>query len=189
MHKGVSQQLTEKHRGARRRRIGPKWAWAGRPRLAGPAHFHPGSWPPFALGACLFIASASTSRHIHHSSESRRDEGKAPWGSRRPLRVLELPRRWLMPCPSHHGWPCVVKPWWSSEAATWIHQVICTFNIRWCNNILSYFDIIRVMLIHMCSYHMPLVGLDRIMVINLVLRIHRSSAQTEIYRSVLIILA
>jgi hypothetical protein len=34
------------------------------------------------------------------------------------------------------------------------------------------------MLIHMFSYHMPLVGLDRIMVINLVLRIHRSSART-----------
>jgi hypothetical protein len=29
-----------------------------------------------------------------------------------------LPRRWLRPCPSHHGWPCVVKPWWSSGAAT-----------------------------------------------------------------------
>jgi hypothetical protein len=37
----------------------------------------------------------------------------------------------------------------------------------------------------MCSYHMPLVGLDRIMVISIVLRIHRSSARTEVYRSVL----
>jgi hypothetical protein len=45
------------------------------------------------------------------------------------------------------------------------------------------------MLIHMCSYHMPLVGLDRIMVISLVLRIHCSSARTEVYRSVLNILA
>jgi hypothetical protein len=41
----------------------------------------------------------------------------------------------------------------------------------------------------MCSYHMPLVGLDRIMVISLVLRTHRSSAQTEVYGSVMIILA
>jgi hypothetical protein len=32
----------------------------------------------------------------------------------------------------------------------------------------------------MCSYHMLLVGLDRIMVISLVLQIHRSSAQTEV---------
>jgi hypothetical protein len=45
------------------------------------------------------------------------------------------------------------------------------------------------MLIHMCSYHMPLVGLDQIMVISVVLRIHRSSARTEVYRSVMIILA
>jgi hypothetical protein len=52
-----------------------------------------------------------------------------------------------------------------------------------------YFDLLRVVLIHMCSYHMPLVGLDRIMVISLVLRIHRTSAQTEVYRSVLNILA
>jgi hypothetical protein len=106
MHKGASQQLTEKHRGARRGQTGPKW-----------------------------------------------------------------------PRPSHHGWPCVVKPWWSSRAATWIRQVACTFNIRWCNHILSYFDLLRVMLIHMCRYHMPLVGLDRIMVISLVLRIHRSRAR------------
>jgi hypothetical protein len=53
-----------------------------------------------------------------HSSESRRDEGEAPGGSRRPPQVLELPRRWLRPCPSRHGWPCVVKPWWSSGATT-----------------------------------------------------------------------
>jgi hypothetical protein len=45
---------------------------------------------------------------------------------------------------------------------------------------LSYFDLPRVILIHMCSYHMPLVGLDRIMVISLVLRTHRSSAQTKV---------
>jgi hypothetical protein len=45
-----------------------------------------------------------------HSSESRRHEGEAPGGSRRPPQVLELPRRWLRPCPSCHGWSCVVKP-------------------------------------------------------------------------------
>jgi hypothetical protein len=66
-----------------------------------------------------------------HSSESRRHKGEAPGGSRRPSQVLELPGRWPRPCPSHHGWTCVVKPWWSSRAATWIRQVICTFNIRW----------------------------------------------------------
>jgi hypothetical protein len=65
MHKGTSQQLTEKHQGARRGRTGPKWAWAGRPRPAGPACSEPGSHPPFALGACIFIASASAGCHIH----------------------------------------------------------------------------------------------------------------------------
>jgi hypothetical protein len=84
----------------------------------------------------------------------------------------------LTPCPSRHGWPCVVKPWWSPGAATWICQVVCTFNIRWCNYILSYFDLLQGILIHMCSYHMPLVELDRIMVISLVLRTHCSSART-----------
>jgi hypothetical protein len=51
-----------------------------------------------------------------HSSESRQHEGEALEGSRQPPQVLESPRRWLRPCPSHHGWPCVVKPWWSSGA-------------------------------------------------------------------------
>jgi hypothetical protein len=66
-----------------------------------------------------------------HSSESRRDEGEAPGGSRRPPQVLRLLRRWPRPCPSRHGWPCVVKPWWSSGASTWIRQVVCTVNIQW----------------------------------------------------------
>jgi hypothetical protein len=51
-------------------------------------------------------------------------------GSRRPRQVLELPRRWFRPCPSRHGWPCVVKPWWSSGATPLIHQGICTLNIQ-----------------------------------------------------------
>jgi hypothetical protein len=51
-----------------------------------------------------------------HSSESRQHEGEAPGGSRRPPQFLELPRRWLKLDPSLHGWPCVVKPWWSSGA-------------------------------------------------------------------------
>jgi hypothetical protein len=81
---------------------------------------------------CLFIYCLCLRRPPHpsiHSSERRRDEGEAPRGSRRPPRVLELHRRWLRTCPSRHGWPCVVKPWWSSGAATWIRQVVCTFNI------------------------------------------------------------
>jgi hypothetical protein len=55
-----------------------------------------------------------------HSSKSRRHEREAPGGSRRPLQVLELPRSWPRPCPSYYGWPCVVKPWWISEANAFI---------------------------------------------------------------------
>jgi hypothetical protein len=106
---------------------------------------------------------------------------EAPGGSRRPPEVLELPRRWPRPCPSRHGLPCVVKPWWSSGSATWIRQVICTFNILWWYKSILVFTLIYYeVLIHMCSYHMLLVGLDWIMVISLVLRIHRSSARTEV---------
>jgi hypothetical protein len=46
-----------------------------------------------------------------------------------------------------------------------------------CHTLIYY----ELYLFHMCSYHMPSVGLDRIMVISLVLRIHRSSARTEVY--------
>jgi hypothetical protein len=53
-----------------------------------------------------------------HSAVSCRGEGEALGGSRRPPQVLELPRGWLRPCPSRHGWPYVVKQWWSSGAAT-----------------------------------------------------------------------
>jgi hypothetical protein len=70
---------------------------------------------------CLSINCLCLRRPPHpsiHSSKSRRDEGEAPGGSRRPPRDLELLRRWLRPCPSCHGWPYVVKPWWSSGAAT-----------------------------------------------------------------------
>jgi hypothetical protein len=90
------------------------------PGLVGPGR---STWPvlspvhaPFDLRAPLYIASASVDRQSIHSSESRRHEGEAPGASRRPPQVLELSRRWPRPCPSRHGWPCVVKPWWSSRA-------------------------------------------------------------------------
>jgi hypothetical protein len=64
MHKGASQQLTQKHRGARRGRTGLKQAWP-----VGPGQ---PAWPilspvcaPFDLGAPLYIASASVDHHIH----------------------------------------------------------------------------------------------------------------------------
>jgi hypothetical protein len=98
-------------------------AKAGRPGL-----LRAWSAPPFALGARLFIASASASRHIHPFIRESPTRGEAPGGNRQPPQVLELPRRWLRLDPSHHGWPCVVKPWWSSRAVPWIHQGTCTFD-------------------------------------------------------------
>jgi hypothetical protein len=180
------QEATGEETGTEPGRNGPGPASLGRPAQPVPSPVRDPLLPQVLVYLLPLPPPVATSIH---SSESHRDEGEAPGGSWRPPRVLELPKRWLRPCPSHHGWPCVVKPWWSSRAATWIRQVVCTFNIRWCNHILSYFDLLRVMLIHMCSYHMPLVGLYWIMVISLVLRIKRSSAWTEVYRSVLIILA
>jgi hypothetical protein len=57
-------------------------AWAVRPGPTGPSHSGPGSGPPFALGACLFIASASTSRQIHpfirEPPRRRRSTGRKP---------------------------------------------------------------------------------------------------------------
>jgi hypothetical protein len=84
--------------------------------------------PRFALGAHLFIASASAGHHIHPFIKEPPTRGEAPGGSRRPPQVLEFPRRGLRLDPSCHGWHCVVKPWWSSGAVPWIHQDTCTFD-------------------------------------------------------------
>jgi hypothetical protein len=83
---------------------------------------------PFDLGAHIFIVSASAGRHIHPFIREPPTRGEAPGGSRRPLQVLKLPRRWLMLDLSRHGWPGVVKPWWSSGVMLWIHQGTCTFD-------------------------------------------------------------
>jgi hypothetical protein len=115
MQKGASQQMTEKHREARRGRTRPKRAWAGRPRPADLACSEPGSRPPLTYVLLYILPLPLPAATSIHSSESHRHK-EAPGGSRRPLQVLELPRRWPRPCPSHHGWPCVVKPWWSSGA-------------------------------------------------------------------------
>jgi hypothetical protein len=126
MHKGASQQLIEKHRRARWGRNGPRLVGPGRP--AGLACSQPGSRSPFDLGAHLFIASAFVGHHIHPFIREPPTRRRSTGGSRWPPRVLELPRRWLRLDPSCHGWPGVVKPWWSSEAMPWIHQGTCTFD-------------------------------------------------------------
>jgi hypothetical protein len=112
-------------------KTGPNWAWAGRPRTANLACFGSGSRRPLTYVLLYLLPLPPPAATSIQSSESHRDEGEAPGGSRRPPQVLELPRRWPRTCPSRHGWPCVVKPWWSSGAATWIRQVVCTFNIQW----------------------------------------------------------
>jgi hypothetical protein len=68
------------------------------------------TWPvlgsvraPFALGARLFMASASAGRHIHPFIREPPTRGEAPGGRRRPPQVLKLPRRWPRTCPSRHG--------------------------------------------------------------------------------------
>jgi hypothetical protein len=52
------------NRGGTRARTGPERAWSGRPVRIGPGAFWPGLRLPFALGVCLFIASAAVDRHI-----------------------------------------------------------------------------------------------------------------------------
>jgi hypothetical protein len=88
-----------------------------------------------------------------HSSESRRHEGEAPDGSRRPPQVLELPRRWPRPCLAAMVGPA----WWSHggvpEPMPWFHQGNCTFYIRWWYKSCLFFTWIYIdeYFIHMCS--------------------------------------
>jgi hypothetical protein len=63
------------------------------------------------LGTQGGVTNPSIHQRAVETKEKHREEADG-------RRVLELPRRWLRPCPSRHGWPCVVKPWWSSRAAT-----------------------------------------------------------------------
>jgi hypothetical protein len=146
--------LTKKRRGANRGRTGLKRAQAGQPRPASPACFRAGSRLPLTYMLLYILPlppSAATSIH----SESRQHKGEASGGSRRPPQVLKLPRRWLRLDSSRHGWPCVVKPWWSSGAVPWIHQGTCTFDSD-INLILSllliYFD--ACLLSFMCVANM-----------------------------------
>jgi hypothetical protein len=83
MHKGASQQLTEKHRGVRWGRTRPKRAWADRGRpVPSPVR------APFDLGAHLFTASASGGRHIHpiirELPTRRKSTGRKPMAAASP---------------------------------------------------------------------------------------------------------
>jgi hypothetical protein len=92
-------------------RNGPGPVGPGRPSL-----FRARFPPPLPYVLVYLLPLPPQAATSIHSSERRQHEGEAPRGSRRPPQVLELPRRWLRLDPSRHGWPCVVKPWWSSGA-------------------------------------------------------------------------
>jgi hypothetical protein len=70
MHKGASQQLTEKHRGARRGQTGPNQAWAD-----GLACFGPDSHLPLCP-RCLSIYCLCLRRPPHPSIHQRAAETK-----------------------------------------------------------------------------------------------------------------
>jgi hypothetical protein len=74
MHMGASQQLTEKHRGAKWGRTGPKRAWVGRPRPAGLACFRPVRAP--LCPRCLSIYCLCLRRPPHPSIHQRVVETK-----------------------------------------------------------------------------------------------------------------
>jgi hypothetical protein len=76
MHKGASQQLTDKHRGARRGWTGLKRAQDGQPNL-----FSCRFATPFDLHAPLYIATASTGRHIHPFIEESPTRRRSTWRS------------------------------------------------------------------------------------------------------------
>jgi hypothetical protein len=135
MQKGACQQLTEKHRGVNGDWTGPRSVC---PRLTGLAPF---SWRfdlLFDLDAPLSINSSYAEGPLHPFTREPPTWKRSTGGSRRTLQILELPRRWPRTCPSRHGCPYMVKPWWNFGATPCIHQGICTFNIRWWyNRILS----------------------------------------------------
>jgi hypothetical protein len=63
--------------GQRRPPAGPKWAQAGQPKPAGPAHFEAQSPPPFDLAASRAIYSPLTEGHRKIDSSSAAEEQRS----------------------------------------------------------------------------------------------------------------
>jgi hypothetical protein len=77
MRKGKDLEDSGSNTGQMRPWIGPKWAQAGRPRLAGPACFEAQSAPPFDLGASRAIYSPLTESHASINSSSASEEQRS----------------------------------------------------------------------------------------------------------------
>jgi hypothetical protein len=104
----------------------------GRSAQAGqPSPFSWRSGIPFVLDAPRLINSSYPEGPMHPFTREPHNRRRHARGSRRPPQVLEFPRRWPRSCPTHHGWPCMVKTWWSSGAMPCIHQGNCTLYVRW----------------------------------------------------------
>jgi hypothetical protein len=149
---------------------GPRPVGPGQPAwpISGPVH--DALWPWSSSIYCLCLRRPPHPSNHQRAADTKEKNREEADGRRKSLSCLGDGLG--------HALASMAGPAWWSHSGVPEPQVVCTFNIRWCNHILSYFDLLQVVLIHMCSYHMLLVGLDRIMVISLVLRIHRSSART-----------
>jgi hypothetical protein len=162
--------------GAEPARNGPRPVGAGRPTWLVSSPVHVPLCPRCLSINCLYLhrpphpsihqrAVETKEKHREEADSRRKSSSFLGDGLGHALAAMVSPVWW-----SHGGVP---EPWLefvkSSVPSTFdgdiIYSCLC-------------FDLLRVVLIHMCSYHMPLVGLDRIMAISLVLRIHRSSART-----------
>jgi hypothetical protein len=141
MHKGASQQLTEKHRGARRGRNGPGPVGPGRPAwpVSGPVRAL--LWPRCSSIYCLYLrwpphpsiyqrAADTMEKHREEADGRHKSSSCLGDGLGHALATMVGPAWW-----SHGGVP---------EPMPWFHHGNCTFYIRWwCNHILFYFDLHR----------------------------------------------
>jgi hypothetical protein len=76
MQKGKDLEDSGTNTGRRRRLTGPKWAQAGRPRPAGPAHSGAQS-APFDLATLLTIYSPEAKSHASINSSSTAEEQRS----------------------------------------------------------------------------------------------------------------
>jgi hypothetical protein len=88
MQKGGGYRRLGKQHRAKEARTGPKWAQAGRPRPAGPAHFEAQSLPPFDLDASRAIYSPLTESHASINLSSAAEEQRSLRDTISEMRVV-----------------------------------------------------------------------------------------------------